>query len=145
ALDRPSELHGDYRAGNFMFDEDTLAITGWLDWERGYVGDRHRDLAWTSTSTFGNYAEDGKTFLVSGLIPSADFFRMYEDRSGLRVDPERLRFYRVLNSLQLMVSALGTAYRLVRLGKTHQDVLLAWVEGAGHAQAEELRRAMQEN
>jgi len=144
-LDLASVLHGDYRAGNFMFDEDTLQITGWLDWERGYIGDRHRDLAWTSTSTFGNYAEDGKTFLVSGLIPSNDFFRMYEDRSGLVVDPERLHFYRVLNSLQLMVSALATAYRLVRLGKTHQDVLLAWVEGAGYAQAEELRRAMQED
>lgn len=144
-LDRPSVLHGDYRAGNFMFDEDTLQITGWLDWERGYIGDRHRDLAWTSTSTFGNYAEDGKTFLVSGLIPLADFFKLYEDRSGLAVDADKLRFYRVLNSLQLMVSALATAYRLVRLGKTHQDVLLAWVEGAGHAQAEELRRAMQED
>lgn len=144
-LDRASVLHGDYRAGNFMFDEDTLKITGWLDWERGYIGDRHRDLAWSSTSTFGNYAEDGTTFLVSGLIPLADFFKMYEDRSGLAVDPDKLRFYRVLNSLQLMVSALATAYRLVRLGKTHQDVLLAWVEGAGHAQAEELRRAMQED
>lgn len=144
-LDQPSVLHGDYRAGNFMFDEDTLTITGWLDWERGYIGDRHRDLAWTSTSTFGNHAEDGTTFLVSGLIPYADFFKMYEDRSGLAVDLEKLRFYRVLNSLQLMVSALATAYRLVRLGKTHQDVLLAWVEGAGHAQAEELRRAMQED
>lgn len=144
-LDRPSLLHGDFRAGNFMFDEDTQRITAWLDWERGYIGDRHRDLAWTSTSTFGNFAEDGRTFLVSGLVPIDDFFRMYTQFSGLDIDPARLRFYRVLNCLQVMVSALGTAYRLVRLGKTHQDVLLAWVEGAGYAQAEDLRRAMQED
>lgn len=70
---------------------------------------------------------------------------MYRAFSGLDIDPAKLRFYRVLNSLQVMVSALGTAYRLVRLGKTHQDVLLAWVEGAGYAQAEDLRRAMQED
>lgn len=143
-LDRPSMLHGDYRAGNFLFDEKTLAITCWLDWERGYIGDRHRDLAWTTTSTFGNYAEDGRTFLVSGLMPIDEFWAAYEKASGLTVDFGRIRFYRVFNSFQLMVSALATAWRLVHLGKTHQDVLLSWVEGVGYAQAEELRRAMQE-
>ncbi|MEC7762135.1 MAG: phosphotransferase family protein [Pseudomonadota bacterium] len=144
-LDVPSLLHGDFRPGNFLFDESTMQITAWLDWERGYIGDRHRDLAWTSTSTFGSFAEDGTTFLVSGLIPEDEFFARYKAASGLSVDPKKLRFYKALNSFQLMVSALGTAYRLVRLGKTHQDVLLAWVEGVGYAQAEELRRAMLED
>lgn len=142
-LDQPSVLHGDYRVGNFMFDEPTGQITSWLDWERGYIGDRHRDLAWTTTSSFGSYAEDG-TFLVSGLVPLDEFFREYERLSGLTVDPAKIKFYRVLNSLQVMVSAIGTAYRLVRLGKTHQDILLAWLEGVGYTQAETLRAAMEE-
>ena len=143
-LDRASILHGDFRAGNFLFDESNGQILTWLDWERGYIGDRHRDLAWTTTRTFGNYAEDGKTFLVSGLIPIDDFFELYEKKSGLSVDMDRIRFYRVLNSYQLMVSALASAYRLVRLGKTHQDVLLAWVEAVGYAMAEDIRQVLSE-
>jgi aminoglycoside phosphotransferase (APT) family kinase protein len=143
-LDRASMLHGDFRAGNFLFDESNGQILTWLDWERGYIGDRHRDLAWTTTRTFGNYAEDGKTFLVSGLIPIDDFFELYEKKSGLSVDMDRIRFYRVLNSYQLMVSALASAYRLVRLGKTHQDVLLAWVEAVGYAMAEDIRQVLSE-
>lgn len=142
-LDRPSLLHGDYRAGNFMFDEASGQLTTWLDWERGYVGDRHRDLAWTTTSSFGSYDEDG-TFLVSGLVPLDEFFSEYERLSGLSVDKEKLKFYRVLNCFQVVVSAIGTAYRLVHLGKTHQDILLAWVEGVGYTQAEALRTIMEE-
>lgn len=142
-LDRPSILHGEYRAGNFLFDEATEKITVWLDWERGYVGDRHRDLAWTITSSFGDYTEDG-TFLVSGLIPIDDFFAEYERQSGLTVDPERLKFYRVLNTYQMMVTTIATAYRLIRLGKTHQDVLISWLEGVGYTQAEVLRNLLEE-
>jgi aminoglycoside phosphotransferase (APT) family kinase protein len=142
-LDAPSVLHGDYRSGNFLFDEGSAKITAWLDWERGYIGDHHRDIAWTTTSTFGAYAEDGKTFLVCGLIPLDEFLSAYQAASGLTVDAQKLRFYRALNSFQLMVSSLATAYRLVRLGKTHQDILLSWVEGVGYAQAEELRRVLE--
>ncbi|MFJ8066850.1 phosphotransferase family protein [Psychrobacillus sp. NPDC096426] len=143
-LDRPSILHGEYRAGNFLFDEATEKITAWLDWERGYIGDRHRDLAWTMSSSFGSYAEDGSTFLVSGLIPIDDFFAKYERLSGLTVDPKRLKFYRILNTYQMMVTTIATAYRLIRLGKTHQDVLIAWVEGVGYSQAEVLRGLLKE-
>lgn len=143
-LDRPSILHGDYRAGNFLFDQGTHRITAWLDWERGYIGDRHRDLAWTTTSSFGNMAEDGTTFLVSGLIPIGEFYSEYERLTGLSVDPVRLRYYRIFNCYQLITTALCSAWRIVRLGKTHQDVLVAWVEGVGYAQANELRNLLLE-
>lgn len=142
-LDRPSILHGDFRAGNFLFDEDSGQITAWLDFERGYIGDRHRDLAWATLSTYGNMAEDGKTFLVSGLIPLEEFFEQYERLSGLSVDPGKLKFYRVFNSLQNVVTALGSAWRVARLGKTHQDVLVAQLEGIGHAQADEICRLLE--
>src|SRR3546814_10914976 len=32
-LDHVSIVHGDCRGGNFLFDEQTAQITGWLDWE----------------------------------------------------------------------------------------------------------------
>lgn len=143
ALDRVSVLHGDYRSGNFLFDEGTGTINGWLDWERGYLGDRHRDLAYTATRLFGNLAEDGKTFLVSGLVPLEAFYETYERLSGLRVDPRRLHYYRVFNTYQLMVSSMASSYRVVRLGKSHQDVLLAFVEGAVPSLADELLKSLE--
>lgn len=142
-LDRVSVLHGDYRSGNFLFDEKAGRINGWLDWERGYLGDRHRDLAYTATHLFGNVAEDGKTFLVSGLIPLEQFYEDYERLSGLRVDARRLHYYRVFNTYQLMVSSMASSYRVVRLGKSHQDVLLAFVEGAVSSLADELLKSLE--
>ena len=143
-LDRVGVVHGDYRSGNFLFDEHSLQITAVLDWERGYLGDRHRDLAWTANHAFGHLAEDGKTFLASGLIALDEFFESYERMSGLSVDPVRLRYYTILNSYQLVVSAIASAYRVASLGKTHQDILLASAEPVGHIAADQLRMTLEE-
>lgn len=143
-LDHVSVLHGDFRSGNFLFDEPTGQITAWLDWERGHLGDRHRDLAWTSTRLFGNKDEDGRDFLISGLVPEQQFYEDYEARSGLVVDPVRLHYFRVFNAYQLVISNLATGYRVVRLAKSHQDVLIAFVEGAVYSLAKELLDALEE-
>ena len=143
-LDRVSVLHGDYRAGNFLFDEASGQVTAWLDWERGYLGDRHRDLAWITMPLFGHYAEDRTTLLVSGLVPLEDFYSKYEVASGLKIDMKRLRYYRILNSYQLIASILGTGYRVARLGRSHQDILLTWIEGIVYQIAEDLRLALLE-
>ena len=65
-------------------------VTGWLDWERGHLGDRHRDLAWSTQPICGHYAEDGVTYLVCGLVPLESFYAEYERVSGLSRRPERL-------------------------------------------------------
>ena len=143
-IDRASVVHGDYRSGNFLFDEASGEINAWLDWERGHIGDRHRDLAWTTQSTMGHYSEDGKTYFVCGLVPQDEFYRRYEEASGLSVDPERLVFYQILNCYQIIVSAIATAYRIARLGKSHQDVLLARVKGIAPAVALDLSRLLKE-
>src|SRR3989442_13355236 len=142
-LDQVSVVHGDYRSGNFLFDEASARITAVLDWERGYLGDRHRDRAWTTAKQYGHWGEDGKTFLASGIAPVDEFLERYEEVSGLRVDPVRLRYYRIFNCYQIVVTALASSYRVVRLGKTHQDVLIAWIEAAAFGAMEELRRELE--
>ncbi|WP_433503048.1 phosphotransferase family protein [Pseudonocardia halophobica] len=137
-LDRAGVVHGDFRAGNFLFDEESGRITAWLDWERGHLGDRHRDLAWMTQRTFGHLGEDGR-FLVCGLVPEDEFYDTYERLSGLRVDAERLVFHRVLNAYALVVSALASAQRVARLGRSHQDIVLARVEGVVPVVLGELR------
>jgi aminoglycoside phosphotransferase (APT) family kinase protein len=143
-LDAVSIVHGDYRSGNFLFDEATAEITAVLDWERGYLGDRHRDLAWAASPVFGGLAEDGKTFLASGLLPPEQLFDDYQRLSGLSVDPQRLRWYAVFNAYQVAVAALATSRRVVRLAKSHQDILLASTEAVGWGAVELLRRTLED-
>ena len=143
-VDQVSVVHGDFRAGNFLFDEERREITAWLDWERGHLGDRHRDLAWSTLPVFGNYTADGHTLLVSGLVPYEGFLERYQELSGLEVDPVRLHFYRVFAAYQLVVSNLASSYRVVRLGRSHQDILLAWIEGVSYPFAHEMLRMIEE-
>ncbi len=142
-LDRVSVVHGDFRTGNFLFGEEPAVVTAWLDWERGHLGDRHRDLAWSTLPVFGNYAEDGG-FLVSGIVPREQFFADYEAASGLAVDPIRIHYYTVFTAYQLVISNLASAYRVVRLGKSHQDILLAWIQGVVYPFASQMVAAIEE-
>lgn len=142
-LDHASVLHGDYRSGNFLYDETTTEITGWLDWERGHIGDRHRDLAWTTQTAFGHYSEDGQEYYVCGLVPLSRFYDQYQELTGLTIDQERLDYYRVLNCFQIIVSIQATSYRVARLGKSHQDIMLTRVEGMAPVMAEQMRTILE--
>ena len=123
-LDQVSVIHGDYRSGNFLFDEASARITTWLDWERGHLGDRHRDLAWITQAMFGDPRDDGQGYYICGLLSEQEFHERYQNMSGLVIDPVRLQWYSVLNCYQALVSTLGSCYRVVRMGKNHQDALM---------------------
>lgn len=144
ALDHVSAVHGDFRAGNFLYSESTQRITAWLDWELAVLGDRHQDLAWTTGAHFGHYAEDGRTFLASGLLPAEELFERYEAASGLTIDRQRLRYFRVYNDFASCVHMLATACRVARHGKTHQDVVVAWIAMIGAVISGALRDTLEE-
>ena len=44
----------------------------------------------------------------------------------------------------MMVVGVASAYRVMRLGRTHQDVLLPWIEAVVHAVGADLLAAMEE-
>lgn len=143
-IDHVSLVHGDFRAGNFLYDEESQQITAWLDWELAVLGDRHQDITWTTGSHFGHYAEDGVTFLASGLLPVNEFYARYEAASGLSVDPQRLGYYRIFNDFTSCVHMLGTAPRVARGGKTHQDIVVGWLAMIGNVVAGKLRQSLAE-
>jgi aminoglycoside phosphotransferase (APT) family kinase protein len=116
--DHVSFLHGDYRAGNFLFDPDTNEVTAVLDWEMSRFGDRHEDLGWTLARIYTAVDADG-TELVCGLAPREEFLRDYERRSGLPVDRDRLFYYEVFNELKIAVIALGTGPRNAHERQSH--------------------------
>lgn len=143
-LDKVSIIHGDFRSGNFLFDEETARITAWLDWERGHLGDRHRDLAWITQAMFAHPTDDRKGTLVCGLLEEGEFFEAYKRASGLDVDPARLKWYSVLNAYQVLVTTLGSCYRVVRLEKNHQPALLSVLKAEAALCADRLRRQLKE-
>ncbi|MEU7812223.1 phosphotransferase family protein [Pseudonocardia sp. NPDC049154] len=138
-VDAVSLLHGDYRNGNFLFDEESGRITAVIDWEMTWVGDRHADLAYTMFRSFGD-REDGR-FLVAGLVESGDFTRRYEAESGLGIDAERLAYYFVFNMYWSNVSMLGTGLRNARAGMTQLDVMYQTMMGKGVMSAAALNAA----
>ena len=85
-------VQGDTGPGNFMYrDSELVAVT---DWEMAHLGDLHDDLGWV-------YVRD----LQERFTHMPDRLRDYEQASGRRVDPDRLRYFRVLAQTRC---AIGT-------------------------------------
>jgi aminoglycoside phosphotransferase (APT) family kinase protein len=120
------------------------AHIAWLDWELGRIGDRHQDIAWTTTRAFGHLAEDGKTFLTCGLLPEAEFLDAYEKRNRLQARYKAVHWYKVYNDYMIATLLLATGYRIANGGKTHQDVLVTWLMGIGITLLEEMRALIEE-
>jgi len=139
-LDHLSVVHGDFRTGNFLFDEATRRITAVLDWELGYLGDRHGDLGWVLTDLYVT-REDGQPFHC-GLFESEDaLVGTYEAAGGLPINRRTLLWHIIFCTWKQYVLSLGCALRAAE-GLTHQDVLLSWIAGGGSTISESLRRLL---
>jgi len=115
--ERLALVHADYRTGNFLYDAS--GITGILDWEMAHAGDPMEDVGWVCLKSW-RWAGDGR---VGGLCSRDEFFRLYEDAGGAKVDPRAVRFWEVLGNLKLAVIFI-TGTKAVVQGKT-PDLLLA--------------------
>jgi aminoglycoside phosphotransferase (APT) family kinase protein len=127
-VDRVSLIHGDYRNGNFLFDEETDEITAILDWETAHLGDRHQDLAYMMLPGYGHRDDDGR-YLCAGLETAETIIADYERLSGLTVDRDRLRYSTVLNMYWAIIACIGTAPRLAGERMTHNGPMLNFVPG----------------
>jgi len=137
-IDRVSLVHGDYRNGNFLFNEDSGDIVSWLDWEGSVLGDRHRDLTYATMDTFAHLSEDGQGLLASGMMFKDDLFCAYEKASGLTVDPVRLAYYNIYNRYVLLGLIMGSSARSSYGARTHQDVMTNYLTALGYPNLSEL-------
>lgn len=90
-----SVVHGDFRTGNFLYDS-TGRIRGILDWEMAHIGDPLEDLAWTFNRVWC-YGQDER---AGGLAPRDRAIAIWEEASGLKVDPAALKWWLVLNGIK---------------------------------------------
>lgn len=90
-----SPVHGDYRTGNFLFDGDGN-IRAILDWEMAHLGDPLEDLGWALDPLWSH----GDPTHPAGLLPRADALRIWQETSGLQIDPAALRWWEIFASLK---------------------------------------------
>lgn len=143
-IERLSLIHGDYRAGNFLFTEHDQRITAWLDWELAHFGDFHEDFAYIMRPDLAHIAEDGSTVLYSGMLPADEMYEAYEKATGFTVNQKTVDYYQIFNMYRSAVITLASGYRPAFNGKTHQDILLTWMMGFGYLNLEMLRRLLKE-
>lgn len=133
--------HGDYRTGNYLFDEGTGEITALLDWELARIGDYHEDLGWVLMQVFGTYDTDG-TFRASDLFEREEFIREYEVRSGRTVNRRTLHYYDVMSSWKCYVIVGASGIAAARSQHNHQDVLLTFLAATTPMFADDLVRLL---
>ena len=89
-------VHGDFRLGNFMFDESGLVAI--LDWELAHLGDPAEDLAWFCVRAW-RFGNDDRP--AGGLAAREELLAAYHAAGGAPVDPAVLRFWEVLGNFKL--------------------------------------------
>ena len=134
-------LHGDYRTGNYLFDEASGEITALLDWELARIGDFHEDLAWVLMEVFGTVDADG-VFHASDLFEREEFIAEYERRSGRHVDRSTLHYYDVMSAWKCNIIVAGNGLAAARSQHNHQDVLLTYLAATAPMFANDLIRLL---
>jgi len=90
APEEPVLLHGDFRMGNLLIDENGLSAV--LDWELSYIGDPLADISFFCAPPwrFGRYKKQ-----AGGVGEMMDLIAIYEKNSGRKVDAQRLLWWRM--------------------------------------------------
>lgn len=110
-----SILHGDLHVRNALLDRATGEIRTVLDWELSAVGEPLADLG-----TMLAYWQDGDRPPVPlftetrspGFVDHLDLVRAYEERRGVSVPPERLRFWHALALWKIAIILQGVIDRV---------------------------------
>ena len=94
----PTLVHGDFRLGNFIVDDEGLAAV--IDWELAHLGDPAEDVGWLCIRSwrFGN--DDQPVAGVGGLD---EFLAAYESAGGAAMDPDRIRYWEAFGNVKWAV------------------------------------------
>lgn len=92
--DRVCIIHGDYRLGNFMYEDGSIIAV--LDWEQVHIGDPVEEIAFMYW----------RLWSLEPVCPLEAFVSRYEATTGTRVDRDALAYYRVFIEFKMLVVLL---------------------------------------
>ncbi len=132
STDRLTLVHGAYRTGNVLIDDDKVSAV--LDWELQVIGDPMYDVAYMLTEL----NREG-TDLLSNVVPRDLFFERYQSETGITIDEDKCRYYQLLSAMRsaaFWMSAAGLyndgRNTDLRLARTEWSVTVALERAADH-------------
>ncbi|MEO0981771.1 MAG: phosphotransferase family protein [Pseudomonadota bacterium] len=101
-------VHGDFRLGNLMVDENGLAAV--LDWELAHIGDPREDLAWICVNSW-RFGQTDKR--VGGFGDLEPLLEAYAAEGGASFSPADIDWWEILGSLKwgVMCMMMYESYR----------------------------------
>jgi aminoglycoside phosphotransferase (APT) family kinase protein len=101
----PRLVHGDFRLGNFIVDEDGLAAV--IDWELAHLGDPAEDVGWLCIRSW-RFGNDGLP--VAGVGGLDEFVSAYESEGGEPIDRDRVRYWEAFGNVKWAVICARQAH-----------------------------------
>jgi aminoglycoside phosphotransferase (APT) family kinase protein len=95
---QPRLVHGDFRLGNFIVDEQGLAAV--IDWELAHLGDPAEDIGWLCIRSW-RFGNDDRP--VAGVGKLDEFASAYQSAGGSHVDLDRVRYWEVFGNVKWAV------------------------------------------
>jgi aminoglycoside phosphotransferase (APT) family kinase protein len=129
---KPAVVHGDYRAGNFLFTPEDGQISAILDWEMAHIGDPLEDIAWAIDVMWP----------MTRHLPLAEGLAIWSAASGLAVDTAALDWWRLFAAVKASVLWL-TAAKSFADGKSKEMVLVMTAVNGGHIHRNEILKMME--
>ena len=102
----PVVVHGDFRIGNLVVDEDGLV--GVLDWEFAHLDDPARDLAFALVRAWRFGADDLR---LGGIGEVEPYLERYNELTGFDVRPEELDYWELAGNVGWAIGCLTQAQR----------------------------------
>ncbi len=112
----PRVVHGDFRLGNFIVDENGLAAV--IDWELAHLGDPAEDIGWLCIRSW-RFGNDDRP--VAGVGGIHEFLAAYEAAGGEPVDRERVRYWEAFGNVKWAVICARQAHdHLTGIRRSHE-------------------------
>lgn len=112
----PRLVHGDFRLGNFIVDEDGLAAV--IDWELAHLGDPAEDIGWLCIRSW-RFGNDERP--VAGVGRLDEFIAAYEAAGGAPVDPDRVRYWEAFGNVKWAIICARQAHdHLTGVRRSHE-------------------------
>jgi aminoglycoside phosphotransferase (APT) family kinase protein len=112
----PRLVHGDFRQGNFIVDENGLAAV--IDWELAHFGDPAEDIGWLCIRSW-RFGNDDRS--VAGVGDLDRFISAYELVGGAPVDRDRVRYWEAFGNVKWAVICARQAHdHLTGVRRSHE-------------------------
>jgi aminoglycoside phosphotransferase (APT) family kinase protein len=98
-------LHGDFRIGNLLVDQEGLAAV--IDWEFAHIGDPAEEIGYLCMRDW-RFGGAGR---AAGLSSRADFLQFYEQSSGFAINPSAADWWEIIGNIRWAVICLSQAER----------------------------------